>query len=57
MSAFGSTSIASVGGTDALLAKYPRDGNLLWVKRAGGTNNDYGAGTTVDSAATRSWWE
>ena len=42
--------LTSAGGADALLAKYNRNGDLVWVVRAGGTNDDYGAGTTVDSA-------
>lgn len=46
--AFGSTNITSAGDNDIFVAKYDTDGNLLWVKRAGGTGSDYGNAIAVD---------
>jgi len=37
---FGSTTITSNGDTDIFIAKLDNDGNWLWTKQAGGTNND-----------------
>lgn len=37
---FGDTSVISVGGLDMFLAKYNNNGTLLWVRTAGGPDND-----------------
>ncbi len=42
-----STTMTSLGGTDALLAKYDGNGNLLWAKSGGGTGNDFAYGVSV----------
>ena len=34
--------------TDIFLVKYSLDGQILWAKRAGGTDSDYPQGITVD---------
>ncbi len=44
------TNLTSAGGTDIFLAKYDREGNLLWAKRAGGTLNDAAQALRVDGA-------
>ena len=38
---FGSTTLTSQGSSDVFVAKYDSDGNVLWVKSAGGANFDY----------------
>jgi len=44
---FSGTSIISEGGTDAFIAKYDSTGSLLWLKKAGGSDEDYGRGIIV----------
>ncbi|MGI8966353.1 MAG: SBBP repeat-containing protein [Limisphaerales bacterium] len=44
-----SSNLTSSGGNDIYLAKYDKDGNLLWAKRAGGANHDTGLHIKVDS--------
>jgi hypothetical protein len=41
------TTMTSLGGTDALIAKYDGNGNLLWAKSGGGTGNDFAYGVSV----------
>ncbi|WP_207505645.1 SBBP repeat-containing protein [Telluribacter humicola] len=36
-------SLTSTGGTDVFLAKLDQNGSLLWMKRDGGTENEYGS--------------
>jgi hypothetical protein len=51
--AFGSTNLTSGGNgglPDIFLAKYNPVGNLLWVRQAGGTNDDEGNAVASDSA-------
>ncbi|MFY8109473.1 MAG: LamG-like jellyroll fold domain-containing protein [Bacteroidia bacterium] len=45
-----STSLTGAGGTDAFLAKYDSNGNLIWAKSAGGTGNDFAHGIAVNGA-------
>ncbi len=45
---FGSTNLTVVGQYDVFVAKYDRDGNLLWVNQAGGTSYDVPSGIAVD---------
>ena len=42
------TNLTSAGGTDIFLAKYDSLGNILWVKRAGGTSADAAQAIRVD---------
>jgi hypothetical protein len=47
----GGGSLAMLGGTDGLIAKYAAtSGNHVWSRRVGGGGNDYGYGITVDTA-------
>ena len=41
------TVLTSAGGSDIFIARYNPDGTLLWAKRAGGSNYDYGSGITT----------
>ncbi len=45
---FGSNSITSSGSRDIFLAKYDSLGNVIWVKKAGGTLNDEGLAVSCD---------
>jgi beta-propeller repeat-containing protein len=45
---FGNTNLSSMGLDDVFAAKFDRDGNILWVKQAGGPNYDRGYGIAVD---------
>lgn len=52
---FGTTTlVASIAGnsfaSDIFIAKYDVHGNLVWAKKAGGTNYDYGNGIAVDTS-------
>jgi hypothetical protein len=44
------TSLTSAGDEDIFVAKYDTSGALLWVKREGGTQHDFGAGIAVDGS-------
>src|SRR5262249_24301705 len=44
------TLLTSAGGTDIFVAKYSTSGELVWVKRAGGTGADQANGIGVDSS-------
>ncbi len=44
------TTLVSAGGDDIFLAKYTRDGALLWAKRAGGSGGDVGNAVAVDAS-------
>jgi hypothetical protein len=46
---FGTTVINSSGFYDVFFAKYDNDGNLAWVKKAGGVKEDVGLGIAVDT--------
>lgn len=41
---FGTTSVTSNGAADFFVAKYDTNGNLIWVKSAGGSSDDAGIG-------------
>ena len=45
----GTTTSYGAGGSDLILLKYDPNGNLLYQKTWGGTQNDFGTGVTVDS--------
>lgn len=45
---FGTIVKTCVGGDDISLAKYDRNGNVLWAALAGGSGADYGKGIKVD---------
>jgi hypothetical protein len=45
---FADTSITSSGGADMFVAKYNSLGRLLWVRQAGGKENEESNGITVD---------
>ena len=47
---FGSTTLTSAGSLDFFMAKYDAAGNIVWVKRAGGTDDEYGYGIVVDGS-------
>ncbi len=47
---FGPYSLTSSGGGDIFVAKMDANGNWQWVSRAGGIENDYGYGITIDDA-------
>ncbi len=45
---FGSTTLTSAGMQDVFVAKYDRNGNLLWAVRLGGSSTDLAKGVCVD---------
>ncbi len=47
---FGGISRTSAGNYDVFVAKYNSSGTPQWVRSAGGTGTDYGAGIAVDAA-------
>ncbi|KAA9325025.1 SBBP repeat-containing protein [Adhaeribacter soli] len=47
---FGTTNLTGSGGSNVFVAKYDPSGNLLWVKRGGGTGVDIGRGIAVDAS-------
>ena len=46
---FGTTTLTSSGDYDIFVAKLDINGNWLWAKQAGGTDDDYGNGIAVDA--------
>ncbi len=44
----GTTSLSTIGGTDAFVAKYAPSGALVWVKQIGGTDDDYAVNLAID---------
>ncbi len=46
---FGTLSLTTNGVADIFVTKLDTGGNWLWVKGAGGTNNDYGQDITLDT--------
>src|SRR4051812_1380631 len=47
---FGTNQLRSYGSTDIFVAKYDKDGTLIWARHAGTTNREEGLGVTADSA-------
>ena len=47
---FGNTTLTSSGQDDIFVAKLDSNGNWLWAKKAGGTNNDEGRSIAIDSS-------
>ncbi|MDB5281185.1 MAG: hypothetical protein JWO06_260 [Bacteroidota bacterium] len=47
---FESTQLISRGGADIFVAKYDDNGNLIWVRKAGGPNQDYASSLDLDDA-------
>jgi len=45
---FDGQELTSSGGDDIFIAKYNANGELVWVRKAGGPNADYGLGITTD---------
>ncbi len=43
------TTLTAIGGTDAFLAKFDNNGNLIWAKRFGSTGNDAIRGISKDN--------
>ena len=50
LAGFGSTTFTSSGAEDIFIAKYDATGNVLWAKKAGGTNKDAANGIDVDGS-------
>ena len=48
---FSQFTMKSAGQGDVFVAKYDPDGQLLWVRQAGGSEADLGRGIALDSAA------
>lgn len=46
---FGTLTLTGSGVEDIFIAKLDTSGNWLWVKKAGGTDSDYGYGIATDS--------
>jgi hypothetical protein len=48
---FGTTTLTNAqnSNADVFVAKYDGSGNVLWAKRAGGVNGEYGNGITTDA--------
>ena len=46
----GETLLLNDGNSDIFIAKYTDDGNLVWVKRAGGIYGDQGRDLAVDNS-------
>jgi hypothetical protein len=46
---FGTIQLTSYGSMDVFIAKYDSSGNFIWVKQAGGGDNDGGLGIAVDA--------
>ncbi len=47
---FGTNTLNSAGGKDIFIAKYSPSGNVVWVKRAGGIEEDYGQEISMDGS-------
>jgi len=47
---FGGHSLTSAGSTDNFLVKYDPSGNVIWAKRAGGMQGDWGQSIATDAS-------
>jgi hypothetical protein len=47
---FGTIDLISSGSTDIFIAKYDPSGNVIWARKAGGTNIDAGKNIAVDDS-------
>ncbi|WP_192823092.1 SBBP repeat-containing protein [Rufibacter sp. LB8] len=47
---FGSTTLTSIGDEDVFVVKYDAAGTVLWARKAGGTDSEYGEGIAVDGS-------
>lgn len=47
---FGTSTFTNAGYYDIFIVKYDADGNVIWAKSAGGTNDDYINVVTLDAA-------
>lgn len=47
---FGSTTLTSAGGIDVFIAKYDANGNILWAKKAGDSEDDLGLAIAADAS-------
>jgi hypothetical protein len=45
---FGTSTLTPIGGRDVFVVKYDKNGNFIWVKSAGGLQDDRANGVTVD---------
>ena len=50
LATFGSINLTNRGGTDAYLAKYNSEGNVVWARGYGSTGNDFGSGVALDGS-------
>src|ERR1041385_6537096 len=48
---FSTMLVNSVGGEDIFISKYDQNGNILWVKPAGGSGDDRDQSIAVDTAS------
>jgi hypothetical protein len=46
---FDTIHLTGLGGIEIFIAEYDKDGNCLWAKPAGGSNNNWGNSITIDS--------
>ena len=47
---FGSTTLSNIGYTNLFVVKYDANGNTVWAKSAGGSDEDYGNSICVDAS-------
>lgn len=47
---FGNSTFTSLGASDVFIAKYNPNGVLVWVRKAGGVNDDYGMSVANDAS-------
>jgi hypothetical protein len=45
----GGATVTALGVSDAFIAKYDSAGNFIWVRRMGGSSDDYGMSLTLDA--------
>ncbi len=47
---FGTTTLTNAGSGNIFIVKYDGSGNVLWAKREGGTEDDYGSSVATDAS-------